>query len=182
MFEFGRELRRWFKWATRPSKDGVTGGDGALLELLDLEMLKAEAKGADVAAGRIGARDRPQRMLEAAIAWRELARRSGDGAALRKAAANAEKSATLFSEARRQQGWARARLEQAACALLGADLFGDQELEAAAERAVSDAQRAGGATGALALAGLAQVRARRSASVGGAADARSAARLFNDPI
>src|SRR5476649_459387 len=68
MFEFGRELRRLFGGpkASFPSKDGLTGGDGALLELLDLRMLKAEAKGSDVAAGRIGARDRPRRLLEAA--------------------------------------------------------------------------------------------------------------------
>src|SRR5271170_3118104 len=76
MFEFGRELRRLFSGARAqfPNKDGLTGGDGALLELLDLKMLKAEAKGADVAAGRIGARDRARRLLEAAVVWRELAR------------------------------------------------------------------------------------------------------------
>ena len=184
MFEFARELRRLFGAAQGrlPGKDGLTGGDGALLELLDLEMLKAEAKAADVAAGRISAKDKPRRLLEAAIVWRELARRSGDAATLRKASANAEKAADAFAAAHRQQGWARARLEQAACALLGADLFGDRGLEAAAERSASEAQRAGGAAGMLALAALAQVRARRAVASGGMAEARAAARLFNDPI
>src|SRR5271167_4471840 len=89
MFEFARELRRLFSAAREaaPSHDGLTGGDAALLELLDLKMLKAEAKAADVAAGRISAKDRPRRLLEAAMVWRELARRTGDVAALRKAAA-----------------------------------------------------------------------------------------------
>lgn len=182
MFEFGRELRRWFSRATRPVRDGLTGGDGALLELLDLEMLKAEAKGADVAAGRISAKDRPRRLLEAAVAWRELARRSGDAVALRKAAANAEAAASAFTDARRQQGWARARLEQGACALMGADLFGDKGLEVAAELAAGEAQRAGGGAGLLALAMSAQIRARRGANAGAAAEVRAASRLFNDPI
>jgi tetratricopeptide (TPR) repeat protein len=183
MFEFGRELRRLFGGARVPfpARDGLTGGDGALLELLDLKMLRAEAKSADVAAGRIGARDRGRRQLEAAAVWREIARRSGDMAALRKAAASAERAAGGFGGAHRQQGWARARLEQASCAVLGALLFGDTGLEAAAEQAASEAQRAGGAAGMLALAALAQIRGRRLIAASGS-DARAAARLFNDPI
>jgi hypothetical protein len=181
MFEFGRELRRLFG-GRLPGRDGLTGGDGALLELLDLKMLRAEARSADVAAGRISAKDRPKRQLEAAIVWRELARRSGDASALRKAAADAERAIDGFALAHRQQGWARARLEQAACAVLGAELFGDQGLEAAAERAAVEAQRAGGAAGMMALARLAQIRGRRAMASGGAAEVRSAARLFNDPI
>ena len=55
-------------------------------------------------------------------------------------------------------------------------------LEAAAETAAAEAQRAGGAAGMLALAVLAQIHARRSIAAGGAAEARAAARLFNDPI
>ena len=57
MFEFGRELRRLFGGGRGqlPGKDGLTGGDGALLELLDLKMLRAEAKGADaILAGASG--------------------------------------------------------------------------------------------------------------------------------
>jgi tetratricopeptide (TPR) repeat protein len=183
MFEFGRELRRLFgAKAAFPAKDGLTGGDGALLELLDLTMLRAEAKSADVAAGRIGARDRPRRHLESSLIWREIARRSGDAGALRKAAAMAERATEGYASAHRQQGWARARLEQASCAILGAELFGESGLEAAAETAANEAQRAGGPAGMLALSILAQIRARRALATGGGADARSAARLFNDPI
>jgi tetratricopeptide (TPR) repeat protein len=184
MFEFGRELRRLFGAAKPqfPAKDGLTAGDGSLLELLDLRMLRAEARSADIAAGRIGARDRPRRHLEAALVWREVARRSGEPAALRKAAAAAERAAAGYAGGHRQQGWARARLEQAACALLGAELFGEPGLEAAAETAAGEAQRAGGAAGMLALSTLAQIHARRSIAAGGAAEARGAARLFNDPI
>jgi hypothetical protein len=183
MFEFGRELRRLFGGAQQfPAKDGLTGGDGALLELLDLRMLRGEAKSADVAAGRIGVRDKARRLLEAAHVWRELARRSGDAPSLRKAAASAEKAAEAFAAGRRQQGWARARLEQAACALLGAELFGDAGLDAAAEKAAGEAQRAGGAAGMIALAVLAEVRGRRVVAAGSAAEVRAAARLFNDPI
>jgi tetratricopeptide (TPR) repeat protein len=184
MFEFGRELRRLFGAgrAPFPSKDGLTGGDGALLELLDLKMLKAEARGADIAAGRIGARDRPRRLLESAIVWRELARRTGDATALRKAAATAERAAEAFAAAHRQQGWARARVEQAQCALLGAELFGDSGLEAAAEKAAAEAQRAAGPAGMLALAALAQVRAHRTVACGAGAEVRGVAKLFNDPI
>ena len=87
MFEFGRELRRWFAGETiGPTQDGLTGGDGALLELLDLDLLRAEARSADIAAGRMNVRDRAQRQLEAAVVWREVARRTGDALALRKAA------------------------------------------------------------------------------------------------
>jgi tetratricopeptide (TPR) repeat protein len=184
MFELGRELRRLFGVgkAQFAARDGLTGGDGALLELLDLRMLRAEAKSADVAAGRIGVRDRARRQLEAAVVWREVARRSGEATALRKAAAAAERAAEAYGAGHRQQGWARSRLEQAGCAMLGAELFGDTGLEAAAETAANEAQRVGGAAGMLALSALAQIRARRSIAACSAADARSAARLFNDPI
>ncbi|MGH6955308.1 MAG: hypothetical protein ACREEW_01430 [Caulobacteraceae bacterium] len=186
MFELGRELRRLFGQtrAPFPTRDGFTGGDGALLELLDLKMLKAEAKGADVAAGRIGAKDRGRRLFEASVVWRELARRNGDASALRKAAACAEKAAEAFVPVHRPQSLAMARLEQASAAMLGAELFGDLGLEAAAEKALDEAQRAGGAAGMMALAGLARVRARRAlaSSGAGAAEARSAASLFNEPL
>ncbi len=184
MFEFGRELRRLFNGgrAMPAGQDGFTGGDAALLELLDLRMLKAEAKGADVAAGRISARDRPRRLLEAAIVWREIARRTGDVVALRKAAATAEKSADAYGAVHRQQGWARARMEQALCALLGADLFGDKGLEAAAERAAKEALRAGGAAGLLASGALAEIRGRRVLVGGSLTEARVAGREFNDPL
>lgn len=137
MFEFGRDLKRLFgvdaeggfKGAWR---EGLTGGDTSLLELLDVSLLANEARSADVVAGRIGAKDRGARLLEAAVVWRELARRTGDAAALRKGAAQAEAAAKLFETERRQDALCAARCEQAVLAVLGADLFGDEGLVAAA--------------------------------------------------
>ena len=43
-------------------------------------------------------------------------------------------------EARRPEGWDRARCEQAYCALLGAELFGETGLNAAAEVAFKEAR------------------------------------------
>ena len=44
MFEFGRELKRLFgAEGMNTPRDGLTGGDSSLLELLDLELLKADA-------------------------------------------------------------------------------------------------------------------------------------------
>lgn len=135
MFEFGRDLKRLFgvdadsKGAWR---EGLTGGDTSLLELLDLRLLNNEARSADVVAGRIGAKDRGARLLEAAVVWRELARRGGDAAALRKGAAQAEAGVKIFEAERRSEALAAARCEQAILAILGADLFGDEGLIAAA--------------------------------------------------
>ncbi|HYD45478.1 MAG TPA: hypothetical protein VEA79_09480 [Phenylobacterium sp.] len=177
MFELGQGLRRLLGKAA--PADGLTGGDAGLLELLDLSLLQREARAADVAAGRISARDRAMRLLEAAGAWREVARRTGDALALRKAAATAEAAAVAFDRKRRPQGWARARALQAACALLGAELFGDEGLDAAAGVALADARGAArGVTLTLIEASLALVDGRKAFGAGdaqGAADA--AARL-----
>lgn len=185
MFEFGRELKRLFgAEGMNTPRDGLTGGDSSLLELLDLELLKAEAKAADVAAGRIGAADRAQRRLEAAIVWREVARRSGDAVALRKAAATAEAAADLFDRNRRPDGWARARCEQAFCAMLGAELFGDDGLNAAADLAFREARAAarGGLALPLADVGIAALEGRSRMATGDAQAARVVAARFTVPI
>lgn len=183
MFEFGRELKRLFGAETQ-TRDGLTGGDASLLELLDLEMLRAEAKAADIAAGRVGAKDRAQRRLEAAIVWREIARRTGDAVALRKAAAGAETAADLFGRNRRPDGWARARCEQAFCAMLGVELFGDPGLEAAAGAAFRDARAAarGGLALPLAEVGIAAIEGRARMADGDAQLARVTAARFSTPI
>ncbi|HWA62519.1 MAG TPA: hypothetical protein VG939_14145, partial [Caulobacteraceae bacterium] len=129
MFEFGRELKRLFGGGAVAPRDGMTGGDAILLELLPLSLVRAEAKAADVAAGRVGEKDRARRELEAARVWREYARRSGDAVALRKAAATAESAARRYEDARRAEGLGLARVEQARCAMLGAELFGDDGLD-----------------------------------------------------
>lgn len=185
MFELGRELRRFF--APERSKslaDGLTAGDSSLLELLDSQLLAQEAKAADVAAGRISAKDKPRRRLEAAIVWREVARRTGDPVALRKAAAGAETAAAGFDGAHRKDGWARARCEQAYCALLGAEIFGDPGLNAAAEVAFNEARSLvkGGLAAPLADVGLLAIEGRRLLETGDAIEARAFAQRFNLPI
>jgi hypothetical protein len=185
MFEFGRELMKLIAGErAKPFADGLTGGDSTLLELLDLNLLMQEAKGADVAAGRIGAKDKAQLRLDAAVVWREVARRSGDAVALRKAAATAEAAAAAFDPERRPDGWARARCEQGVCGLLGAELFGDPGLNAAAEAAFREARAAarGGLAAAMADVGLAIVEARRDLAIGDEGAARRAAARFTPPI
>ena len=182
MFEFGREFRRLFKADT--FKDGLTGGDASLLELLDLDLLRVEGRAADVAAGRISAKDRPQRYLEAARVWREVARRTGDVVCLRKAASAAEQSAAGFDRDRRAGAWAAARCEQAGIGLLGAELVGDDGLSAAASVALEQAQTAAGpgVIAALAATGRAVVEARALRSIGNLKQALAAAARFDTPI
>jgi hypothetical protein len=184
MFELGRELKRLFAGDRNPGSVSLARGDAALLELLDLKLLTDEARTADVAAGRMGEKDKPARRLEAAVAWREVARRTGDAAALRKAAALAETAAAGFEGERRTEAWARARCEQAFCALLGAELFGDPGLDAAAEVAFREVRAAvrGGIAAPLADIGLAAIEARRKLSTAGAEEARALAHAFNAPI
>jgi tetratricopeptide (TPR) repeat protein len=185
MFEFGRELKRLIRVdAFKAPQDGLTGGDTSLLELLDMKLLRQEAKAADVAAGRVGVKDRAQRRLEAAMIWREVARRSGDAVALRKAAATAETAMMSMDEQRRPDAWARARCEQAFCALVGAELFGDQGLNAAADVAFREARAAarGGIAAPLADIGIAAVDAREALAGGDRAAAAAAAARFDAPI
>ncbi|TAL29969.1 hypothetical protein [Phenylobacterium sp.] len=184
MFELGRELRRFFAADRGKPVDGLTGGDSSLLELLDSRLLAQEAKAADVAAGRISAKDKPRRRLEAAIVWREVARRTGDAVALRKAAAGAETAAAGFEGAHRKDGWARARCEQAYCALLGAEIFGDPGLNAAAEVAFKDARVSvrGGLAAPLADVGLLAIEGRRVLDSADADEARAFFDRFNAPI
>jgi hypothetical protein len=150
MFEFGRDLKRLFGGEAEGGfkggwREGLTGGDTSLLELLDVRLLTNEARSADIVAGRIGAKDRGSRLLEAAVVWRELARRVGDAAALRKGAAQAEAAAKILEAERRHDLLAAVRCEQAVLAMLGADLFGDEGLIAAASAtlALTPAQHRG---------------------------------------
>jgi hypothetical protein len=121
-------------------------------------------------------------MLEAAIVWREVARRAGDPAALRKAASSAEAAAKAFHAAHRMQGWARARIEQAHCAMLGAELYGDDGLNAAAEITLKEAHGHGGAAAGLAEVALATLAGRGVIADGDVAAVRFAARRFNAPV
>jgi tetratricopeptide (TPR) repeat protein len=185
MFELGRELKRLF--GAEPafgSGEGLTGGDGSLLELLDVNLLLQEGKVADMAAGRIGAKDKSERRIEAALVWREAARRTGDVVHLRKAAATAEAAAAAIEPGRRPEAWARARCEQAFCALSGAELFGDLGLNAAAEVAFGEARGAarGGLPAAQADVGLAAIAGREALVRGTVEEARALADRFTAPI
>jgi hypothetical protein len=180
MFEFGRELKRLFQ--TDGPREGLTGGDASLLELLDMDLLRAEARAADVAITRAPTKDRPRRQLEAAVVWREIARRTGDAGVLCKAAACAEQAAAGLAGAPRTDAWARARCEQALCAILGAELFGDEGLDAAADVALVESLAAAEASAPLVGASRAMIGAR--AALRGADTARitEAAAAFEAPI
>jgi len=183
MFEFGRDLKRLFE-TDAPPRDGLTGGDSALLEVLDVGLLRSECRAADIAAGRISAKEPHQRRLEAARVWRELARRTGDAVALRNAALGAEKSVQGFKQAGRAKLWAAARLEQAMSAMLGADLYGDEGLNGAAELALKDTTIAapGSAAAALASGQLVRLAARETLRAGDYEAAKAAAAAFDEPI
>jgi tetratricopeptide (TPR) repeat protein len=183
MFEFGRELKRLFETA-EPPRDGLTGGDAAILEVLDIGLLRGEARSADIAAGRISAKDPPQRRLEAARVWRELARRTGDPTALRNATLAAERAVQGFKAAGKTKAWAAARCEQAIGAMLGAELYGDDGLNGAAKLALQDAMTAApaSATAAVASGQLARLAAHDAMARGDYDAARAAACAFDDPI
>lgn len=136
MFEFGREMKRLF------GADARSVADESLLELLPPQMLRAEARAADVAAGRVSAREPFSDLIEASQAWREYARRTGDPEALRKAAAQAERASVKAPRQSRPRDWARARLERALASLAGAELFGDAALADAAKDLVQQAMPA----------------------------------------
>ncbi|MBV9511345.1 MAG: hypothetical protein JO303_13790, partial [Caulobacteraceae bacterium] len=122
--------------------------------------------------------------LEAAAAWREIGRRTGDPIALRRAATAAERAAGGFKAERRMAGWARARCEQAAVAMLGAALFVEEGLTAAADIAYAEAAAIGG-TGLhppLAELGRLEVEARIAAQSADRAAVLALAARFDAPI
>ena len=180
MFE---EFKRLFA-SDPPSRDGLTGGDSSALEVLDLGLLRSEVRAADIAAGRISAKDPAQRRLEAARVWRELARRTGDPAALCKAAEGAEKAAELFKAAGRNKGLSAARCEQAMCAMLGVELYGDEGLHAAADRVLAEAVAAAPNSpgGILASGQLARLKARAVMDAAPLAAVMAVAASFDGPI
>lgn len=142
-------------------RNGLTGETTTLLELLDLGLLKAESDAASFAGARFELR------LKQAQVRRELARRCGDGVALRQAASSAELAARDAPPAIA----APARLEQALCAMDGAELFGDEGLNAAADRVLTPLCSAPGLVGAMAVAKRARIAARQALARGEAMDA-----------
>jgi hypothetical protein len=171
MFEIGRELKRFFQSAG--PREGLAGGDASLLELLDLRLLQNEARSADMHAGRIGAKDRAQRLTDASMVWREVARRTGDPVALRKSASCAEQAAKLARQGDRRQVLSRALCEQVQAAFVGADLFGEDGLNVAADYLLSQTSASVASQGLKAALG-----ARQCLATGAIEDVRAATGAF----
>jgi len=129
MFEFGRELRRIFR------NQGRVDTDPSLYELLNLKLLITQGRALDIEGGRVSTKYRFGPYIEAAQVWREYARRTGDPAAVRRAANAAENAG---KEARTAHEGAQAVLEQALTCLLSIDLFETWELLASAERLLAE--------------------------------------------
>ncbi|HEX7799727.1 MAG TPA: hypothetical protein VF402_05215 [Asticcacaulis sp.] len=143
MFEFGRELRRIFRQHDR------IDADASLYELMNLQMLIAQGRQFDIEGGRVSTRDRFTPYIQAALIWREYARRTGDPVAVRRAAASAENAGKAAQSA---QEAAQAALEQALTCLLSHDLFETGDLLSSAEDLL--------ATGRAATPGDESLRAR----------------------
>jgi hypothetical protein len=183
MFGLNRQVRKLLEeQGGAAPRDGLNADDMSLVEVLPLGMLLKEAIDADDVAGRASGRARSQLRLDAAILWREATRRSGEVRALSRAASSAEDALEHYSE--RSAGWARARCEQGFAAMLGAELFGDGGLMAAAEAAFRDALTGPRLCLALPHAeiGLLTLRGRRALATGDAQAARIAAARFAQPI
>jgi hypothetical protein len=176
MFEFGRDLKRALGIGAARGRC-----DPAFLELLDLQLLTAHGKASDVAAGRVSTRDPYPHNLDSAAIWREHARRSGDPATLLKSA-NAAASAEAGARTSRER--ARAQLDRALTGLVGADLFGDQALAAAAARHLKTAAEVDGdpAHEARLKGAWARIASREALAAGDYDRALEAAALFDQAI
>jgi hypothetical protein len=131
MFEFGRELKRMFGMV--PNRGRC---DPSFLELVELKLLASHGRSAEIAAGRASTRDPLSHLLDAALIWREHARRSGDVSSLLKSAKAIEAAEQRAAAGRDLAG---AQLEGAMTSLVGADLFGDPDLLEAARRRLAAA-------------------------------------------
>ncbi len=129
MFEFGRELRRIFR------NQGRVDTDPSLYELLNLKLLITQGRALDIEGGRVSTKNRFAPYLEAAQIWREYARRTGDPAAVRRAANAAENAG---KDAKTAIEGAQAVLEQALTCILSVDLFESWELLASAEKLLAE--------------------------------------------
>lgn len=126
--EFGKDLRRRFG---RLRGADALGSDAAVLELLPIAFLRSEARAAEAAADAASAREKSRRHLDHALILREIGRRTGEAETLVKAASLAVRAASQAGGD--MAAFAQARLEQAMAALATAELFGMDEVAAAAE-------------------------------------------------
>lgn len=166
-------LGKLFRIGAGKGQGGLAGDMIERLELLDMDLLGAEARAADAAAMRALAAERPAARLKQARVWRELARRSGDPVMLRRAASSAERAFQDY-EATGSPLAGAARLEQALCALQGVKDFGDEGLTAAADRALADISDATPTPFAIAAGKRAQIAARQALARGAPMDALAA--------
>lgn len=137
MFEFGRDLRKLFAQARESD-------DLGWVELIGVELLRAEAAGQTTDAGRVSCAHPFDAWRRACALWREHARRTGDPASLERADAAADDAARA---ARGPLQSALAALEAAENRLAAYDLFGGLAHLAEAETAVAEAQDARQAQG-----------------------------------
>lgn len=177
MFEFGRELRKLFGAGA-----DKFGPDVSLLELLNLTMLQGQARASDLSAGRANSKDPFGQSIEAAMCWRELARRSGDAGAMRKAASSAEYAGKV---AKTPNQAAAAALEQALVCLTGVELFCADELVESAETLIQEGVT--GASGDVFLTArfdlaAAKISGRKALRTGVFDDALTAAALYDKVI
>jgi hypothetical protein len=133
--DLGRDVRRLIG---REQKASIWA-DPATLELLPLLALKREAAAAGLAAHQAGKRDRAPHLLTYTAMLREIVRRTGDADTLSKAASVAARAAR---EAEGADHLAAAKLEQAAIARLGGELFFDPEAHAASDDFLKAAEAA----------------------------------------
>jgi hypothetical protein len=118
--DFGRDVRRFIGREQRASESWA---DPATLELLPLIALKRQAAAAGLAVHQASKRERSPRLITYAWMLREIARRTGEPDTLAKAASAAARAVREITDD--AEVLAAARLEQAAAAKLGADLFAD---------------------------------------------------------
>ena len=133
--DFGRDARRLLG---REPKVSTIWTDAAALELLPLRALKGQAAAAGLAAHQADRRERAPKLLVYAAMLREIARRTGDADTLAKAASAAARAGSESQG----EGLAAARLEQAASARLGAELFADAAAAQGARRLLDEADAA----------------------------------------
>jgi hypothetical protein len=176
MFEFGRELKRIF--GVGPSRGRC---DPSFLELVELKLLAVHGRTAEVSAGRVSAREPVGHSLDAALIWREHARRSGELTSLFRSARAVE---AAEREAHDEAERAAAQLESALTSLVGADLFGDPDLiEGARQRLNAAAALQGDALHEARLqAAWARVASREALAEGDFDRALEAAALFDKAV
>jgi hypothetical protein len=176
MFEFGRELKRFF--GVGPNRGRC---DASFLELVELKLLAVHGRSAEISAGRVSAREPVGQSLDAALVWREHARRSGDLSSLFRAARAVE---AAEREAGDDAEHASAQLEGALTSLTGADLYGDPDLlEGARRRLAAAASLEGDALHEARLqAAWARLTSREALAEGDFDRALEAAALFDKAV